>query len=408
MFTNSLPTPPAAPKRLLLPSSSAHLSAYCGGSLLSTLKHTIHTDALLSLPINFVDPTAYVAPPNPAPLSPTSASVYLSSSSLHASKAAFHQPTRAQLYQQGYSNWARKPEYTSNNLYERGNAQVALVDVRKKEHEEVVRRQDQRRLIDARQDQIDRIERTFSDAQHVPAHPRKKHVHATAILPVLPDPSIAAQYGWVEFDHDPLTADAPTPQSAASSTVLLPLASAQPTPFPQHALYIQRSQGEGAERAEGVDAFEYGRDYELVPTPAVDVDNNLFFVVGSTEVGYARYVRRMRLGKRMKKGSREEAEIMEGRSKQLTVHWVEDAGPRVRDAERQADAKMDSREEAVGDEEEEEEEDAEAAEQADGDDEDGDADADAQPRKRSRAQPAEFRDDEAMEADDDDDAEAVQ
>ena len=419
VFTNTLPTPPAAPKRLLLPSSSFHLTAYCGGSLLSTYRSPLLTDDLLSLPLNFIDPTAYIAPtppPPPRPLSPTSAAAFLSPSSLtphppssSSSSPSSHphlplnQPTRAQLYRQGYSNWARKPEYTANNPHDsRGvGGGVGLVDVRKREVEEVVRRKEEREKLGGgmvRQGQIDRIEATFRAAQHPPLHPRKRGtVHAVQVLPVLPDAAVDGRFGWVEFDYDPATGDGTHLPPPLPSTLLLPLGGpggggtgggggvgegggeggggglgGSGGVGGGHALYIQRGGTGGEKPAGGNWSGVHGRDYELVPTPAVDASNNFFFIVGDEAVGYARYGRRMKLNKRMKRGVREESEIMENRPMEVRVEYVEGGGGMVGGKGVRGNVKKEGvkeegggggQEEGVGGEEEEGEEEAEGEEE---------------------------------------------
>ena len=357
MYTNTLPTPPAAPKRLLLPSSTQRLTALCGGSLLASYRHPLYTDALLSLPINFVNTASYIAPPHPRPLSPASQAAFLSASASVSSlskPSSVLLPSQQQLFKQGFSNWARKPEYTSNNLFAASNSQVALVDVRKREVEEVERRREERRQrgrARGREDQLERIERTFTQAQHIPSHPRKKHLHAVAILPVLPEPAVRGHFTWTEFDYDPQTGDAshlPTP--VYDNTLLFPLPAA-PTATgssAQLALYLSAEPAP----AEGESVWRHGRDYELLPTSAVDADNNFFFLMSEEAVAYSRYAGRLRLSKRMKKGQREEADIMEARAKEIRLSWTE--GGSAQQAEGEAETDGAERERAEGEREEEE------------------------------------------------------
>ena len=318
VFTNTLPLPPAAPKRLNLPISAESLSTYCGGGLLATYKHPLYTDNLLSLPINFINPSSYITNPNnpPQPLSPTSKAVFLAPSAATAQRSTFLLPSRAQLFKQGYSNWARKPEYTSGATFQASNTQVALVDVRKKEVEEVIRRKEERKEQSSRAKEIETIERTFEAALHIPTHPRKRTVHAVSILPVLPAEGREQEsvYGWIEFDYDPLTGDnSHLPDTQYDNTLLVEVGKGQ------HALY--RSKGAGESEAGAV--WEHVRDYDGKPTPAVDEDNNLYFVLDGDRVEWRRYTRRMRLSKRMRRGRNEEEEVMSGRPTEVRVEWRE-------------------------------------------------------------------------------------
>ena len=315
VYTNTLPLPPAAPKRLNLPINVDSLSTYCGGSLLATYKHPLYTDNLLSLPINFINPSSYITTPNspPQPLSPASKAVFLAPSTTSTSRSTILLPSRAQLFKQGYSNWARKPEYTSGATFAASNTQVALVDVRKKEVEEVVRRKEERKELSSRAKEIETIERTFEAALHIPTHPRKRTVHAVSILPVLPAEGAERDslYGWIEFDYDPLTGNnTHAADTQYDNTLLVEVGRGQ------HALYMSKEGG-----ASGV--WEHVRDYDLKPTPAVDEDNNLYFVLDGERVEWRRYSRRMRLSKRMKRGRNEEEEVMSGRPSEVRVEWRE-------------------------------------------------------------------------------------
>ena len=318
VYTNTLPLPPAAPKRLNLPINAESLSTYCGGSLLATYKHPLYTDNLLSLPINFINPSSYIANPSnpPVPLSPSSKAIFLAPSTATTQRSTILLPSRAQLFKQGYSNWARKPEYTSGATFQASNTQVALVDVRKKEVEEVVRRKEERIATSSRAKQVETIERTFEAALHIPTHPHKRAVHAVSILPVLPADGREREsvYGWIEFDYDPMTGDGThLAEAQFDNTMLVEVGKGQ------HALYVSKGAGEG----EGSDVWEHVRDYDVKPTPAVDEDNNLYFVLDGDKVEWRRYSRRMRLSKRMRRGRNEEEEVMSGRPSEVRVEWRE-------------------------------------------------------------------------------------
>ena len=322
VFTNTLPLPPAAPKRLNLPINQESLSTYCGGSLLATYKHPLYTDNLLSLPLNFINPSSYITNPSnpPPPLSPTSKAVFLSSSTATTARSTILLPSRAQLFKQGYSNWARKPEYTSGALFQASNTQVALVDVRKKEVEEVVRRKEERKELSTRAKQIQSIERTFEAALHIPTHPRKRTVHAVSILPVLPAEGKERDsvYGWIEFDYDPLTGDnSHQADTRYDNTLLLEVGKGQ------HALYLSHEEEAGSAAAAAAATWEHVRDYDVKPTPAVDEDNNLYFVLDGDKVEWRRYSRRMRLSKRMRGGRNDEEELLSQRPSKVRMQWRE-------------------------------------------------------------------------------------
>ena len=343
VFTNTLPLPPAAPKRLNLPINVESLSTYCGGSLLATYKHPLYTDNLLQLPINFINPSSYIANPAqpPPPLSPASKAVFLAPSAATTARPTFLLPSRAQLFKQGYSNWARKPEYTSGATFAASNTQVALVDVRKKEVQEVVRRKEERRETSSRSKDILTIERTFEAALHIPTHPRKRTVHAVSILPVLPAEEAEGResvYGWIEFDYDPLTGDnTHAPDARFDNTLLVE------TGGGQHALYTAKGE-EGTEWA-------HVRDYDVKPTPAVDAENNLYFVLDGDKVEWRRYTRRMRLSKRMRRGRNEEEETMSGRPSEVRVEWRE--GVEEEERQRRESKRRKGGRRAEGEEEEE-------------------------------------------------------
>ena len=168
-FTNHLPDIPFEPKLLkihLPPQRSAHtttrarpasrrgddqhslicsfectccpvgsLIRYCASSLESCLKLPYLTDKFVGIPLDLLNPSQYERPAHVAfgAVEPADEAILPQIREALAAGARA-QPTQLQLFQQGSSNWLRKQEFQSNNLYDVGIKSFGAAEAIEKEY----------------------------------------------------------------------------------------------------------------------------------------------------------------------------------------------------------------------------------------------------------------------------------
>ena len=142
--------------------SRCSLVRYCASSLESCLKLPYLTDKLLGMPLDLLNPSQYARPS------------YVSAGVLDAGDEAIMpvikealaageraQPTQLQLFQQGSSNWLRKQEFQSNNLYDVGIRSFGAAEAIDKEYLRISELKQEVKQKNSKEKQIELIEHTF-------------------------------------------------------------------------------------------------------------------------------------------------------------------------------------------------------------------------------------------------------
>lgn len=179
-----------------IPLSKDRLLRYVSSSFDKNKKWELTLDKMLGIPLDMLALDQYVKPD-----SVESGQILPEDQLLLYQQKQHRGPTRQQLFQQGSSNWLKRVEYMSNNLWESSNTQVALSDTRKAEIEKVSRMKQE--TAESREQQMTAIERTFEEALSTPVHPLHKDWKPVEVLPLFPQ-EINYDYKWTQYDYAPI------------------------------------------------------------------------------------------------------------------------------------------------------------------------------------------------------------
>lgn len=138
------------------------LVRYCASSLESCLKLPYLTDKLLGMPLDLLNPSQYLRPSyvNAGALEAGDEAIMpVIKEALAAGERA--QPTQLQLFQQGSSNWLRKQEFQSNNLYDVGIRSFGAAEAIDKEYLRISELKQVVKQSNSKENQIQLIEHTF-------------------------------------------------------------------------------------------------------------------------------------------------------------------------------------------------------------------------------------------------------
>lgn len=188
-FSNELPDAAGEPRMLDYPFDPLRFVKYTPTSLEKNLKHTLLTEADLGIPIDLIDPNAYLC-------SAEQKEAGLDERDLALLEEKEDQSRRDHLPQ---VSWLRKTEYMTMDyqqepLYNRAASRT----VRAKTLE------DFKALVDESLTPVEEIEETFKEAQEAPVHATKPHLTAVEVLPLLPNSDLwPFSFKQVAFDQDP-------------------------------------------------------------------------------------------------------------------------------------------------------------------------------------------------------------
>ena len=158
-YTNTLPDIPFQPKLLKVYLPTERLTRYCAGSLENSLKIPFITDKMVGIPLDLIRPSQYDRPDHVVrdKLDPADESILPI-----FQEAGFRvQPTQEQFFQQGSSNWLRKQEFQSNNLYDVGIRTTGSAEQDQREFLRVEEEKKKLAALNTKERQIQLIETTF-------------------------------------------------------------------------------------------------------------------------------------------------------------------------------------------------------------------------------------------------------
>lgn len=165
-FTNTLPEVPFEPKLLKIYLPLERLTRYCAGSLEASLKLPFLTDKMLGIPLDLLNPSQYNRPEyvTKGELDTADEAILpVVKDTLAAGERA--QPTQLQLFQQGSSNWLRKQELQSNNLYDMAIRTTGSAEQIQKEYMRVEEAKKQLAIANTKEKQVALIETTFESGR---------------------------------------------------------------------------------------------------------------------------------------------------------------------------------------------------------------------------------------------------
>lgn len=200
-YNNTLPDIPFDPKFLVNPLDVSRFVEYEATSLEQNAKHELLTPPNLGVDIDLILPERYAIPDIPEHDPEDDRLLNEEEPQLDKTKKSARDKPHSQLHNKVVP-WLKKTEYISTefNRYGSSNEKTETkvgYNVRKSLKEEEV-------YLD-KESQIKAINATFEAAkQTIDKHPTKPGVHATRVLPLLPDFDIWKYYfAHVKFDSEP-------------------------------------------------------------------------------------------------------------------------------------------------------------------------------------------------------------
>ena len=343
-YYNPLPLPVAQPKMLALPLSDERYSGYLCGQFDLFSEWKVYNDETANIPFQTVDLTVYQKPRNltrndmdPRDAALLAAATVATSATAAPLRAA---PSQRQLFEQGSVNWMRKPEYTTNNLFQSTNKEVALADERKAALERINKLRKTR--DNTAETKVATIEATFDQATRAPVHRVKAELTAVSVLPIFPDDAFDSHFAWIEFtDGNPTAADGTSggatsaASAGADNGTLVPTNALIADNTSTHTLYLKTAREQQTSAADTTanadnnvtpserETFKWIREYNLLPTPSVTSGQNLFVITYEDRLCYAKYETRKRLAKRARALSGDIRDEMKNRPRQIRVKWSE-------------------------------------------------------------------------------------
>lgn len=193
-YTNQLPPIPIEPKLIKVYLPPERLYKYCGSSLELSLPIPFHFDKFVGHPLDLFHPEAYRRPEyrrkdevdeEDKELLPTQKEHQLTTIGSFTLTGRVD-PSQQLLFQQGSSNWLKKKEFQSNNLYDVSIKTLGAAEELKRDVERAEAAKKKALEENTRERQIELIEQTFTYAKEIPVHPLKAHVKPVEILPIFP------------------------------------------------------------------------------------------------------------------------------------------------------------------------------------------------------------------------------
>eukprot|EP00128_Syssomonas_multiformis_P004967 Colp12_sorted_trinity150504_noHs@34105 len=185
-YRNTLPDIPFGPKHLSYPFNPMRFVQYQPTTLEKKHKHPLLTEQNLGVPIDLVDPDAYIVGDGLVKLDPKDEALLDDRSDTEDSKRAQH----AQV------SWLRRTEYIGTDFMTATPSQDTDKHASRDTSAENWPR--------TTEEQVRVIEETFAAANRLPTHPHNPSLTAVEVMPVLPDFDLWGwEYAQVQFDGDP-------------------------------------------------------------------------------------------------------------------------------------------------------------------------------------------------------------
>eukprot|EP00047_Mylnosiga_fluctuans_P016875 m.57055 g.57055 ORF g.57055 m.57055 type:complete len:382 (-) comp6809_c0_seq3:100-1245(-) len=198
-FNNKLPSIPFPPKFLPFPFDATRFIRHKDTSLERNYKFKLLFPNNGAIPVELVDPSAYVTP--------VGARLDAQDEDLARAASSHQEEQRKQLIESTMP-WLCKTEYTGSDVRRYG---MGGVDNKVKADDADVTH------ADDRESQVALIEASFAKAKRAPRHPTKPDLTPVEIYPLLPDTKMwVYKFAQVTFDNKPLP---PTRRTGAENDV---------------------------------------------------------------------------------------------------------------------------------------------------------------------------------------------
>ena len=175
-YTNHLPDVPFEPKLLRIHLPPQRLIRYAASTLEASLRiPLLAADKFLGIPLDLLHPEQYIRPAGLGFGEVDEADEKILPAIREALAAGTRaQPTQLQLFQQGSSNWLRKQEFQSNNLYEVGIRSFGAAEAIDKEYLRIEELKKETSKANSKEKQVELILSTFESESATHTKPTRE------------------------------------------------------------------------------------------------------------------------------------------------------------------------------------------------------------------------------------------